>query len=402
MGLMKKEGRFEKSDNISAKRLNHFQTGIFAELNEKKEEMVKQGKMVYNLSVGTPDFEPPKHIMNTFIEACSKPENYKYSLRDLPELLESVSRYYKKRYGVDISPDCITGVHGTQEGMGHVGMALLDKGDLVLLPNPGYPIFEVGAYLGDAEMHFYDLLEENDFLPVLSDIPEEVARKAKVMVVSYPYNPVCRTAPREFYEELVAFAKKYHIFIIHDNAYSDIIFDGKVGESFLAIPGAMDIGAEFFSLSKSFDITGARVSFMLGRKDAVDALKLLRSQFDFGTFLPIQYGAIAALEGPGDFVIEQCKEYERRRDALCGGFRSIGWNVPDSEGTMFVWAPVPKGYASSREFCMEMVEKAGVLCTPGDAFGSKGEGYVRFALVMPVEELNKVVKAVADSGVLNL
>lgn len=402
MSLVGKDGRFENCERIAAKRLEHFQTGIFAELNEKKEEMVKQGKKVYNLSVGTPDFEPLKHIMDTFIEACSKPENYKYSLRDIPELLESVSRYYKKRYGVEISPDCITGVHGTQEGMGHVGMALLDKGDLVLLPNPGYPIFEVGAYLGDAEMYFYDLLEENDFLPVLSDIPEEIAKKAKVMVVSYPYNPVCRTAPREFYEELVEFAKKYHIFIIHDNAYSDIIFDGKVGESFLSIPGAMDIGAEFFSLSKSFDITGARVSFMLGRKDAVDALKLLRSQFDFGTFLPIQYGAIAALEGPNDFVKEQCKEYEKRRNALCGGFRSIGWNVPDSEGTMFVWAPVPVGYASSRAFCMEMVEKAGVLCTPGDAFGSKGEGYVRFALVMPVEELNKVVKAVADSGILNI
>lgn len=400
MSLIEKDVGFEKCEKIAAKRLDHFQTGIFAELNEKKEEMVKQGKTIYNLSVGTPDFEPPKHIMDTFIEACSKPENYKYSLRDIPELLEAVSKYYKRRYGVEISPDCITGVHGTQEGMGHVGMALLDKGDLVLLPNPGYPIFEVGAYLSDADMYFYDLLEENDFLPVLSDIPEEVAEKAKVMVVSYPYNPVCRTAPRKFYEELIEFAKKYHIFIIHDNAYSDIIFDGKVGESFLSIPGAMDIGAEFFSLSKSFDITGARVSFMLGRKDAVEALKLLRSQFDFGTFLPIQYGAIAALEGPRDFVIEQCKEYERRRDALCGGFRSIGWNVPDSEGTMFVWAPVPKGYASSRAFCMEMVEKAGVLCTPGDAFGSKGEGYVRFALVMPVDELNKVVKAVADSGIL--
>lgn len=393
-------GKCDKNSEIKARRLNHFQTGIFAELDEKKEAMIKQGRAIYNLSVGTPDFTPPKHVVDAVLEAASRPENYKYSLRDIPELLQAVSDYYKRRFGVDISTDCITGVHGTQEGIGHVGMALLDEGDLVLLPNPGYPIFEAGSYLSGAKMYFYDLREENNFLPVLSDIPEEIAKQAKLMIVSYPYNPVCRIAPRSFYEELVEFAKKYNIFVIHDNAYSDIIFDGKTGQSFLSVPGAMDIGAEFFSLSKSFNVTGARISFMLGRKDAVDALKLLRSQFDFGIFLPIQYGAIAALEGSNDFVKEQCREYQRRRDALCGGFRRIGWNVPDSEGTMFVWAPVPKGYDSSRQFCMAMMEKAGVLCTPGDAFGSLGEGYVRFALVLSVEELSNVVDAVEQSGVL--
>ncbi len=388
--------------NMKAARLDHFQTGIFAELNELKNQVEAEGKRVYNLSVGTPDFEPPQHVIQAVREAAGKPENYKYSLQDLPELLTAVSDYYKSRFGVEIAPDCITGVHGTQEGMGHLGMALLDPEDVVLLPNPGYPIFEAGAYLSGAHMEFYELREENQFLPVLSEIPEEIARKAKLMVLSYPYNPVCRTAPREFYEEVVAFAKKYDIFVVHDNAYSDIIYDGRPGESFLSIPGAMEIGAEFFSLSKSFNITGARVSFLLGRKDAVDALKLLRSQYDFGTFLPIQYGAIAALTGSRDFVKQQCAEYQKRRDALCGGFRRIGWNVPDSEGTMFVWAPVPKGYRSSREFCTAMLTQAGVLCTPGDAFGSKGEGYVRFALVMPVEELNAVVNAVAQSGVLEV
>ncbi len=388
--------------NMKAARLDHFQTGIFAELNELKNQVEAEGKRVYNLSVGTPDFEPPQHVIQAVREAAGKPENYKYSLQDLPELLTAVSDYYKSRFGVEIAPDCITGVHGTQEGMGHLGMALLDPEDVALLPNPGYPIFEAGAYLSGAHMEFYELREENQFLPVLSEIPEEVAKKAKLMVLSYPYNPVCRTAPREFYEEVVAFAKKYDIFVVHDNAYSDIIYDGRPGESFLSIPGAMEIGAEFFSLSKSFNITGARVSFLLGRKDAVDALKLLRSQYDFGTFLPIQYGAIAALTGSRDFVKQQCAEYQKRRDALCGGFRRIGWNVPDSEGTMFVWAPVPKGYGSSREFCAAMLKQAGVLCTPGDAFGSKGEGYVRFALVMPVEELEAVVEAVDRSGVLKV
>ena len=302
--------------NMKAARLDHFQTGIFAELNELKNQVEAEGKRVYNLSVGTPDFEPPQHVIQAVREAAGKPENYKYSLQDLPELLTAVSDYYKSRFGVEIAPDCITGVHGTQEGMGHLGMALLDPEDVVLLPNPGYPIFEAGAYLSGAHMEFYELREENQFLPVLSEIPEETAKKAKLMVLSYPYNPVCRTAPRKFYEEVVAFAKKYDIFVVHDNAYSDIIYDGRPGESFLSIPGAMDIGAEFFSLSKSFNITGARVSFLLGRKDAVDALKLLRSQYDFGTFLPIQYGAIAALTGSRDFVKQQCAEYQKRRDAL--------------------------------------------------------------------------------------
>ncbi len=385
--------------SIQAKRLDHFSTGIFADIDEKKEKLIAKGKKIYNLSIGTPDFPPEEHVIKAVMESAGKPEAYKYSLRDLPELLEAVVDYYKERFGVTLTSDMVTGVHGSQEGIGHVCMALCDPEDVILLPNPGYPIFEAGAYLSGAEQYQYDLLEENNFLPVLSDIPKEIAKRAKVMVVSYPYNPVCKAAPDSFYDELIAFAKKYDIFIIHDNAYSDIIFDGRKGGSFLQHPGAMEVGAEFFSLSKSFNVTGARLSFMIGRKDAIDAMKLLRSQIDFGIFIPAQMGAIAALKGSKDGVKRQCRLYQERRDALCGGFRSIGWNVPDSEGTMFVWAPVPKGY-TSRSFTMALMEKAGVLCTPGDAFGSRGEGYVRFALVLPPEELKKVVQAVKESGVL--
>lgn len=385
--------------SIQAKRLDHFSTGIFADIDEKKEKLIAKGKKIYNLSIGTPDFPPEEHVIKAVMESAGKPEAYKYSLRDLPELLEAVVDYYKERFGVTLTSDMVTGVHGSQEGIGHVCMALCDPEDVILLPNPGYPIFEAGAYLSGAEQYQYDLLEENNFLPVLSDIPEEIAKRAKVMVVSYPYNPVCKAAPDSFYDELIAFAKKYDIFIIHDNAYSDIIFDGRKGGSFLQHPGAVEVGAEFFSLSKSFNVTGARLSFMIGRKDAIDAMKLLRSQIDFGIFIPAQMGAIAALKGSKDGVKRQCRLYQERRDALCGGFRSIGWNVPDSEGTMFVWAPVPKGY-TSRSFTMALMEKAGVLCTPGDAFGSRGEGYVRFALVLPPEELKKVVQAVKESGVL--
>lgn len=384
----------------TSKRLEHFQTGIFTALNEKKEELVKSGRKVYNLSVGTPDFPVAEHVRNALLESAARPEDFHYSLRDLPELLEAVKNYYKKRFGVEVSTEEITSVNGSQEGIAHIGMALCNPGDVVLLPNPGYPVFEVGGYFGGGELYFYDLKEENQFLPKFNEIPEEVAKKAKYMMVSYPYNPVCAVAPREFYQELIAFAKKYEIIIVHDNAYSDIIFDGVYGGSFLEFPGAKEVGVELFSLSKSFNLTGARISFVVGNREIVDAMKLLRSQYDFGMFQPIQHAAIAALTGPQEGVREQCRKYQQRRDALCGGLRSIGWNVADSKGTMFVWAKIPEGFTSSREFCMRLMEETGVICTPGDAFGTMGEGYVRFALVLPVEEIQQMIKVIGESGII--
>ena len=309
-------------------------------------------------------------------------------------------KYYKKRFNVDITPDEIMSVSGSQEGVAHLGLALCNPGDVVLLPNPGYPIFEVGAYLGDAELYFYELKEENNFLPKFSDIPEDIAKRAKYIMVSYPYNPVCAVAPDEFYEELLAFARKHNIIVVHDNAYSDIIYDGNYGGSFLNHKGAKEQGIEFFSLSKSFNVTGARISFVIGNKEIIDAMKLLRSQYDFGMFLPIQKAAIAALTGPLDGVKEQCMMYQARRDALCGGLRGIGWNVADSRGTMFAWVKIPEGFESSQDFCMKLLEATGVLCTPGSAFGSCGEGYVRFALVLPVEEINEMIRVIDASGIL--
>ena len=384
----------------TAKRLDHFQTGIFAALNEKKEEFEKSGRKVYNFSVGTPDFPVFPHIQEALMEAAKDPDNFHYSLQDLPEMLEAVKDYYKDRFHVEVSTEEITSVNGSQEGVAHIGMALCDPGDVVLLPNPGYPVFEVGAYLGAAELYFYELREENDFLPDLKAIPEDVAKKAKYMMVSYPYNPVCAVAPKEFYEELIAFAKKYEIMIIHDNAYSDIIYDGAYGGSFLEYEGAKEVGVEFFSLSKTFNMTGARVSYVVGNKKIVDALKLLRSQYDFGMFLPIQHAAIAALRGPRDGVKEQCEKYQKRRDALCGGLRDIEWEVRDSKGTMFAWVKLPSKYTSSQQFCMELLEKTGVLCTPGIAFGTMSEGYVRFALVLSVEEIKEALKKIKESGMI--
>lgn len=384
-----------------AHRLDHFRTGIFASLNEEKDKLIKQGRKVYNLFIGTPDFVPPQHVIDALTAAAQNPENWKYALKESDELLSAVCGYYKDRFSVEIAPNQICAVNGSQEGMGHLGMAICDKGDVVLLPDPGYPVFEVGAYFGKADIEYYPIIKEYGFMPRLDLIDEDILKRTKYMVLSYPSNPVGAAAPKEVYEELIAYAKKYNFIIINDNAYSDIIFDGREGFSFLSLDGAEEVGAEFFSLSKSFNVTGARISFLIGNRQIIDALKLLRSQYDFGMFLPIQKAAVAALTGPRDAVKAQCAEYQRRRDALCGGLRKLGWNIPDSDGTMFVWAPLPEGYTNSADFCHELVNKSGVLCTPGSSFGPRGEGYVRFALVLPEEGLNEVVKAIDESGILN-
>lgn len=388
--------KFEFSDN-----LKYFQTGIFNVLNDKKIELIKQGKKVYNLSVGTPDFEPDEHVKNALIEAAKDSQNWKYSLEDMPQLKDALVSYYKKRFDVKLEADEIMSVYGSQEGLTHIGFSLCNRGDVVLVPNPGYPIFEIGPYLSGAEIVPYSLLPENDYLPDLDSIDKDVLKKTKFMIVSYPMNPVCATAPAEFYDRLITFAKENNIIIIHDNAYSDIVYDGQTGGSFLSHPGAKEVGVEFYSLSKSFNITGARVSFVLGNKEIVKHFKMLRSQIDYGIFTPIQHAAIAALTGPQDSVKKHCAEYERRRNALCRGLTKTGWNIPDSMGSMFAWAPIPQKFTNSNDFCMELMEKTGVICTPGSAFGSLGEGYVRFALVLPVPEIEEAVKKIADSGILN-
>lgn len=380
--------------------LNYFQTGIFNILDEKKADLIRSGKKVFNLSVGTPDFKPDVHVIDALTTAAKNPDNWKYSLGDLPELLEAICSYYLKRFNVQISQNEVMSIYGSQEGLTHIGLSLCNKDDVVLVPNPGYPIFEIGPYLAGANLTYYSLLPENNYLPDLKSIPEGILHKAKFMVVSYPLNPVCACATPEFYDNLIAFAKKYNIIIIHDNAYSDIVYDGKTGGSFLAHKGAKEVGVEFYSLSKSFNITGARVSFVIGNPDIIKHFKMLRSQIDYGIFLPIQYAAIAALTGPQDSVKNHCKEYELRRNALCRGLTNIGWYVTDSKGTMFVWAPIPPKYTSSYEFCMELMEKAGVICTPGSAFGTLGEGYVRFALVLPVSVIEEAVIRIKESGIL--
>lgn len=383
-----------------ADRMKDYEEGIFQVLNEKKDEAQRQGKKIYNLSVGTPDFPPAQHVMDAVIEAAKKPENYKYALIDIPELVEAVQKRYTDRYGVRLEKDELMSVYGSQEGIAHICLSLCNPGDVVLVPNPGYPIFGIGPSLAGADIVTYDLTEENHYLPDLDGMDEAVLARAKCMIVSYPLNPVCRTAPDSFYEKLIPWAIKHQIIIIHDNAYSDIIYDGRIGKSILRIPRAREIAVEFYSLSKSYNYTGARVSFLVGNREIVAAFKKLRSQIDYGTFLPVQYGAVAALTGPDEMVKKQCAEYQRRRDALCGGLRRLGLQIEDSEGTMFAWAKIPEGYTDDVEFVMQLLERTGVLCTPGSSFGSLGKGHVRFALTLPVEVIEEAIKAVEDSGML--
>lgn len=383
-----------------AGRMDGFQPGIFNVLDDKKRERLAQGKPVYNLSIGTPDFLPEPHIVQALAQAASDPANYRYSLGETPELVDAVRNWYDRRYGVELAEDELMAVYGSQEGLTHIGWTLCNPGDVVLVPDPGYPIFELGPYLCGAECVHYPLLAENNYLPDLEHFDPDLAEKARFMVVSYPANPLGVAAPDEFYLRLIDFAKKHHIVIIHDNAYSDIIFDRRVGKSFLSFAGAKEVGVEFNSLSKTYNLTGARVSFVLGSREVVGAFKRLRSQIDYGMFLPIQHAAAAALNGPQDSVARNRAEYQARRDALCGGLRSVGWDVPDSQGSMFVWAPLPEGFDDSVRFCFALLERTGLLCTPGSAFGPLGEGHVRFALVQPVPVMKEIVAAVKAGGIL--
>lgn len=377
-----------------------FGESVFTVMKNRRTVIEEQGREVTDFSIGAPNIPPAPHIMKVIAEESMKPENYLYAIVDQPDMLYAVVQWYKRRYGVDIEPKNIVSVLGSQEGLSHIGLSILNEGDVVLLPEPCYPVFHDGSALAGAEIHYMPLLEENEYIIDLTAIPEEVAQRAKLMIVCYPNNPTCALAPDSFYEELIAFAKKYDIIVIHDNAYSELVFDGNTCGSFLRFPGAMEVGVEFNSLSKTYNMTGARISFVLGNREIIRKFRTLRSQIDYGIFLPVQMAAAAALNGPQDGVEAQRLTYQARRDALCGGFRSIGWNVPDGQGSMFIWAPIPEGYDSSEEFCFTLLEKTGVLCTPGSSFGTLGEGYVRFALNKPVEEIREIVKAVAEGGIL--
>lgn len=385
-----------------ANRMNQFGEGVFSRLAVMRKNRLAQGKEVYDLSIGAPNIPPTKRIMEVMAEAVMKPANYVYAINDTQQLLEAVAQWYKRRYDVELNPETeICSLLGSQDGLSHIALSILDPGDVMLVPDPCYPIFADGPRIAGAELYYMPLQKENDYVIQLQDIPEEIARKAKFMLVSYPNNPTAAMAPESFYHELVAFAKKYDIIVLHDNAYSELVFDGQSCGSFLSIPGAMEVGVEFNSLSKTYGLAGARIGFCVGNKAVVGMLKTLKSNMDYGMFLPIQAAAVEALTGNQAVVAETRAAYEHRRDVLCDGLIEAGWHMEKPAGTMFVWAPIPDSYQDSESFVADLLDKTGVLVTPGSAFGPSGEGYVRMALVQSENTMKKIVEAVAVSGIFS-
>lgn len=385
-----------------SKRMDRFGTGIFSQLSQMRREQEAAGRRVVDLSVGSPNIPPAPHVRQALIDAAAVGENYLYALSDTRELQQAAAQWYQRRYGVTIDPDHeVVSLLGSQDGLAHISLCVADEGDIVMMPDPCYPIFGDGPLIAGAKQYFMPMRKEKNFLIDFSEIPDDVADRAKLMIVSYPNNPTTALAPASFYEELIAFAKKHDILVLHDNAYSELVFDGATCGSFLAYPGAKEVGVEFNSLSKTYGLAGARIGFCLGNREVVEKLSTLKSNMDYGMFLPVQKAAIAAITGDQSCVPVTCEAYQRRRDVLCDGLTEIGWKVDRCAATMFVWPELPAGYTDSAAFAMELVDKTGMLVTPGSAFGPGGEGHVRMALVRTEEEIKACIKAVAECGILN-
>lgn len=372
--------------------------GVFAHLNECKRKALSEGKDLIDLSVGSPNRSPADFIVERLIEESRRPDSYRYPFVSA-ELKESIAAWYLERFGVELDPaEEVEVLWGTQEGIAHLPLAVMDFGDACLVPDPAYPIYLFAPKLVGARIHRYPLREENGFLPDLSSIPEEVLRQARVMIVNYPNNPLAVLAPRELFEDLVELASRWRILVVHDAAYTELVFDGKRADSFLSVPGAKEVGVEFNSFSKTFNMAGMRIGFVVGNRQAVKAISQLKSNIDYGIFMPIQMAAMEALKNPkrDEFIASVRETYRRRRDVLVEGLSSYGWRVRKPEATMFVWAKVPEGF-SSVEFSCFCLERAGVVVTPGNAFGEMGEGYVRMALVEEEERLLEASRRIGES-----
>lgn len=381
----------------SSELMKRLESGIFTELAKEKTALKNKGIDVVDLSVGTPNIPPAETVKNAIALEAVKNENYIYAIEDLSELRNAASGWYKKRYGVDVDADTeVCAVLGTQEGISHCCLPVINPGDTVILPDPCYPAFYTGAVLAHADIYWLKQREENGFLIDLKDIPKDIAKKAKLMIVSYPNNPTTAVAPNSFYEELIGYARKNNIFIIHDNAYSDLTFDGLKVRSFLSFEGAKEVGAEFNSLSKSFGFAGARLGFCFGNSEYISLLKQFKSNTDFGIFLPIQKAGISAMQCSPDVVLNTAKEYQKRRDVLIREFDKAGWHINRPKATMFAWAKIPAPFTDDIEFSKRMGRATGVLVVPGSAFGEGGKGYVRMALVQSEERIITAAERIGE------
>ena len=359
----------------------------------------RTGKETIDFSVGSPNIAPEPSIMKALQDAIMVPENYKYAINELPEMKAAIHDWYKNRYNVELTNDEMICLQGSQEALSTLFLAICDPGDIVLVPDPYYPIFSDGPKIAGAKVEYMPLLQEYNYVIQLDQIDEEIAKKAKMMIVSYPNNPTCAIAPDSFYEDLIAFAKKYDIVVLHDNAYSELVFDGKVGKNFLSFDGAKEVGIELNSFSKTYGMAGARLGVCVGNKEVIECYNTLKSNMDYGIFLPVQYAGIEALRHGGASIHSTCQAYQDRRDALCEIFDTVGWHIDKSPATMFAWARIPDQYEDSYAFTKDLLEKAGVVVTPGQAFGVHGTRYVRLALVQDIEDIKRAAMRIEKSEI---
>ncbi|EGL15493.1 MULTISPECIES: aminotransferase class I/II-fold pyridoxal phosphate-dependent enzyme [unclassified Paenibacillus] len=378
-------------------RLGSLGSAIFAEVAQWRREAEERGVDVIDLGIGSPDLPPSSRVIEALAEAVKNPQAYGYpGSEGTPEFRRAAAGWMNRRFGVTLDPQReVLALMGSQDGLAHLAMALCNPGDTALVPDPGYPIYAASLVLAGVQPVLMPLRESNGFLPQLESIPPETAEKASFLLLSYPGNPIPEAADRAFYEKALAFAERYDLLIVHDLAYSELAYGGYKPMSILELEGAKKRAVEFHSLSKSFNMAGCRIAFLAGNAEAVDALRRLKSNIDYGVFLPVQQAAVVALEEETSFPSSISAVYERRRDALVDGLRSIGWHVSRPKATMFVWARIPKGW-TSRHISREILERAGVAMIPGDAFGAEGEGYVRIALVQPEERLREAVSRIGE------
>ena len=384
--------------NIFSKRLNRLPPYMFGKLRQLTHERRQQGIDIIDLAMGNPNQPTPQPIIDKLTEAAQELRNHRYSVsRGIYNLRREVSWHYERRFGVDIDPDEeAIAVIGTKEGLGHLALALIDNGDLAMVPNPTFPIHMYSIVLAGGSVVSIPLTEENDFIPSLTEITRDIWPRPKALILSFPHNPTGAVVDLGFFEEIVAFAKRQEIVVIHDLAYADIVFDGYKAPSLLQARGAKDIGIEFISLSKSYNMAGWRCGFAAGNREIIEALARIKGYYDYGIFAPIQVAAIMALRTPEDTVTENAAVYQKRRDVLVDGLNRIGWKVQKPQASMFVWAPIPEAWKhlNSLEFAMKLLSEAEVCVSPGAGFGHNGEGYIRIALVENEDRIRQAVRQI--------
>lgn len=376
-----------------AQRIQTIPPYLFAEIDKKKEEAIKRGVDIINLGIGDPDQPTPNNIIEKLRESVKDPKTHNYPpYQGTAEFRTAISLWYKNRFNVKLDPDQeVMALIGSKEGIAHIFLAFIDPGDFSLLPDPGYPVYKTATLFANGFPYTMPLLEENDYLPDLEEIDEEIAQKAKLMFINYPNNPTAAVANKDFYKKVVKFAKKYNILVCHDFAYSEMTFDGYKTSSFLEIEGAKDVGIEFHSLSKIYNMTGWRLGFAVGNKEAISALSIIKTNIDSGVFKAIQQAGVEALSGPQDNIEKMNQIYTRRRDIVINGLNQLGWNLKPTKATFYIWIPTLKGM-SSLDFANLLLEKYGIIVTPGIGYGEFGEGFVRIALTVEEKRLEEAIE----------